>query len=192
MYKRWIGLLVGLTIGLAAACGGNGGETEIHTDSFVMGESTKIVVNGDNGSMMVTPSTDGTVTVQSIVKRPDQVEYQIKKEGNTIRIDAESRGSGIFDFRESPGVDVVITAPDTSIVELETSNGRIDVSGMHRSGIARTSNSEVNMNVLLEVLKSPQATGAWSLLGRSGHSILKLATAWLSSTENSSQAARTV
>ena len=55
-----------IPISVAAACSTNvAASTKAHDDSFTVGESPKIVVNGSNGRIKVSAGTDDTVRVQA-------------------------------------------------------------------------------------------------------------------------------
>ena len=144
--KTGLSMLGMLLICLTAACStGSTGPTETRDDSFVVGESPRIVVSGGNGHIIVEPGRDGTVRVQANLTKPDDLEYETTQEGDTITVEAKDRSRGIFNFGDSPGADIAITAPSKTRVELRTSNGRIEVYGMHQSGTVRTSNGRIVM-----------------------------------------------
>ena len=135
-----------LLVFLTAACSeGFTGPTETRDDSFVVGESPRVIVSGGNGAIIVNSGTDGTVRVQATLRKPDDVEYETGQEGDTISVEAKEKSPGIFNFGESPGADIAITAPSNTRVELRTSNGRVEVHGMHQSGTVRTSNGKIVM-----------------------------------------------
>ena len=139
-------MLFALIVSLAAACGGEfTGPTETHDDSFVVGESPRVVVSGGNGRIVVNSGTDGAVRVMAILRRPDDVEYEVTHEGDTVSVEAKTKGRGLFNFGSSPGADIEITAPPNTRVELWSSNGSVEVQGMHRSGIVRSSNGKIVM-----------------------------------------------
>ena len=140
--------LLGALVVLLAACGdGFADPTEARDDSFVVGESPMVVVGSGNGRVIVNPGADGTVRVQAALRKPDDVEYETVQDGDTVSVDAKTveRRSGIFNFGDSPGADIEITAPSNTRVELRTSNGSVEVHGMHRSGSLRTSNGSIRM-----------------------------------------------
>ena len=143
LYKKWTLIVAGLFIGLAAACGSFNGETETREDTFVVGGSPSLVVNNDNGRVAVKAGSDSSVTVKAILRNPNRVEYEISQVGGAIIIEAKSDSRGVFDFGESPGVDLEITAPSSTMLELLTSNGDVDVHGLHKSGVVRTSNGAI-------------------------------------------------
>ena len=133
-----------LPILITAACGaGSTGPTETRDDNFVVGESPRVVVSGDNGYIIVKSATDGTLRVQDTLSNPDDLEYETTKEGDTVSVEAKEKKRGIFNFGQRPGADIEITAPSNTRVELRTSNGRVEVFGMHRSGTLRTSNGKI-------------------------------------------------
>ena len=135
-----------LIVFLTAACSaGFSGPTETRDDSFVVGESPRVVVSGGNGRIIVNPGTDGTVRVEATLRKPDDLEYETTQEGDTISVEAREKKLGIFNFGDSPGADIEITAPSNTRVELRTSNGSVEVYGMHRSGTVRTSNGKIAM-----------------------------------------------
>ena len=104
-----------LLVFLTAACSsGFTGPTETRDDSFVVGQSPRVVVSGDNGRIIVNPGTDGTVKVQATLRKPDDLEYKTTQQGDTISVEAKEKRRGIFNrifnFGESPGEDIEIAA----------------------------------------------------------------------------------
>ena len=103
------------------------------------------MVSGDNGRIIVNPGTAGTVRVLATLRKPDDLEYETIQDGDTISVVAKGESLGIFNFGQSPGADIEITAPSNTRVELRTSNGRVEVYGMQQSGTVRTSNGKIVM-----------------------------------------------
>ena len=139
-------LLVSLTV---ACSSGFGGPTETRDHSFVVGETPRVVVSGDNGRIIVKPGTDGTVRVQATLRKPDDLKYEVTQEGHSISVEAKKKRRGFLNFGDSPGADIEITAPLNTRVELRTSNGGVEVYGMHQSGTVRTSNGKIVMEDLI-------------------------------------------
>ena len=132
-----------LLVFLAAGCSEGFPEpTETRDDSFVVGESPRLVVSGENGHVIVSPGTEGTVRVQATLRKPDDIEYETTQEGDAISVESKG-GLGIFNFGERPRADVEITAPSNTRVELRTSNGRVELYGMRQPGTVRTGNGKV-------------------------------------------------
>ena len=143
--KPGLYMLSVLLVSFAAACSFTT-STETRDDTFVVGEFPKVVVSGGNGHIIGNPGTDGTVRVQATLTNPDDVEYEISQEGDTISVEAKEKGRGVFDFGTNPRTDIEITAPPNTRVELQTSNGSVEVRSMHRSGTVRTSNGKIIMD----------------------------------------------
>ena len=146
---------------IAAACSeGFTGPTETREDSFAVGESPRVVVSGGNGRITVNAGTDGSVRVQATLRKPDDLEYETTQEGDTISVESKEKRRSIFNFGESPGADIEITAPSNTMVELRTSNGSVEVYGMHRSGTARTSNGKIVMEDVIGDFDVSTSNGA--------------------------------
>ena len=118
MYKRLTFLAVGLLIALAVACNGSSAESETREDSFAVGEAPFLVINNDNGGIIVRSGADATVAVNAVLRNPDRIEYQISQDGDVINIEAKSDSLGVFDFGGSPGADLEITAPAMTIIAI--------------------------------------------------------------------------
>jgi DUF4097 and DUF4098 domain-containing protein YvlB len=119
------------------------GPTESRDDSFAVGDSPTVVVDSDNGRIVVNPGTDGTVRVEATLKKPDDLEYEIVQDGDSISIVAKDTRSDGIHIGESPGADIEITVPSDTRLRLRASNGGVEISGMHRSGSVRTSNGRI-------------------------------------------------
>ena len=167
--KLGLWMLGVLLVFLTAACStGFTGPTETRDDSFFVGASPRVVVSGGNGRVIVNPGTDGTVRVQATLRKPDDVEYETGQEGDTISVEAKEKSRGIFNFGESPGADIEITAPSNTRVELRTSNGRVEVYGMHQSGTVRTSNGKIVMEDVMGDFDISTSNGAVTITLASG------------------------
>jgi len=143
---KWMICLAVLAAALAVACSGSiTGTVETRDDRFVVAGSPRIVVKSGNGRIVVNPGPDGTVRVQATLKKPDGLEYETNQEGDIITIEVIEKSRGIFNIVDSPGADIEITAPSSTMVELRTSNGAVEVFGMRRSGNIHTSNGKVVM-----------------------------------------------
>ena len=143
--KSALVMLIAPLVFVAMACADLTATIETRDDSFAVGESPTVVVTGDNGRIIVNPGTDGTVRVEATLRRPEDLEYETTREGQTISVVAREKDHGLFDFGVSSGADIEITAPSDTRVELQTSNGEVEVYGMHRSGAVRTSNGEITV-----------------------------------------------
>ena len=167
--KAGLCMLVVLPVLLAVACGeGSAGPTETRDDSFVVGESPRVVASGGDGRIIVNPGTDGTVRVRATPRKPDKIQYEAAQEGDRISFRAREKSGGIFNFGESPGADFEITAPSNTKVELQTSNGNVEDYGMHQSGTVRTSNGKIVMEDVIGDFDISTSNGEVSITLASG------------------------
>jgi hypothetical protein len=129
-----------MAITLLAAAGCSAGPTETRDDSFSVNGTATLVVNGDNGWIKVNTGTDDEVRIQATLRGIDRIDYEVSQDGNTITVLAEIDQGW---FISNVGVDITITAPVSTDVELEISNGAIELNGIEGTGTLRTSNGEI-------------------------------------------------
>ncbi|MFC2107848.1 DUF4097 domain-containing protein [Candidatus Bipolaricaulota bacterium] len=133
-------MAVVLAMGLLAA-GCTFGPTETRDDSFAVGGSVRLVVNSGNGSIEVVTGSDDEVRVQATLRGANRIEYEAKQEGDIITVTARRTRRVLFGF--GFGTDIVVTVPTRADVDLETSNGRIELEGIQGTGSLRTSNGRI-------------------------------------------------
>jgi DUF4097 and DUF4098 domain-containing protein YvlB len=131
-------MVVAITLLVTAGC--SAGPTETRDDSFSVNGTATLVVNGDNGWIKVNTGTDDEVRIQATLRGIDRIDYQVSQDGNTITVLAEIDQGW---FISNVGVDITITAPVSTDVELEISNGAIELNGIEGTGTLRTSNGEI-------------------------------------------------
>ena len=129
-----------IAITLLAAAGCTAGPTETRDDSFSVNGTATLVVNSDNGWIKVNTGTDDEVRIQATLRGIDRIDYEVSRDGNTITVLAEIDQGW---FISNVGVDITITAPVITDVELETSNGAIELNGIEGTGTLRTSNGKI-------------------------------------------------
>ena len=129
-----------IAITLLAAAGCTAGPTETRDDSFSVNGTATLVVNSDNGWIKVNTGTDDEVRIQATLRGIDRIDYEVSRDGNTITVLAEIDQGW---FISNVGVDITITTPVNTDVELETSNGAIELNGIEGTGTLRTSNGEI-------------------------------------------------
>jgi len=116
-----------LAVTLLATAGCTAGPTETRDDSFSVNGTATLVVNSDNGWIKVNTGTDGEVRIQATLRGTDRIDYEVSQNGNTITVLAEIDQGW---FVSNVGVDITITTPVSTDVELETSNGMISLDGI--------------------------------------------------------------
>jgi hypothetical protein len=148
-YMRLLGFLTVLILFVAtvACTPAFASETETRDDTFSVGATPKIVVSNDNGQIGVVTGNEGTVNVKATIRRPDDVEYGVVQEGDTVRVEAQVSSGWGWEFGAGPGprVDIIVTLPADTNVDLRTSNGGIEVVDIQNSGKLRTSNGGISL-----------------------------------------------
>jgi DUF4097 and DUF4098 domain-containing protein YvlB len=129
-----------MAVTLLAAAGCTAGPTETRDDSFSVNGTAALIVNSDNGWIKVNAGTDNEVRVQATLRGIDRIDYEVSQNGNTITVLAEIDQGW---FISNVGVDITITAPVNANVELETSNGAIELNGIEGMGTLGTSNGKI-------------------------------------------------
>ena len=126
---------------IALACD-DSRSVETQEDAFAVGDSPRLVVSGFNGGITVNSGEDGVILVKATLQRPDRIRYEVSQQGETVTVHAEATGSR-FGFNKSSNVDFEISVPVKTELELNTSNGRIEVFGIQSNGRLRTSNGRI-------------------------------------------------
>ena len=146
---------------------------EIRDDSFTLGPSPRLLVTSFNGRVTVDPSSDNTIRVQARLTRADRVNYEVRQDGNMVEVKAEMKWLVGKTVGPDPGVDVEITVPSSTSVELITSNGMIELRGMNESGTLRTSNGMIVVENMMGDIDARTSNGAIEVMGFVGATILK-------------------
>ena len=139
---RWLSLVLAIILMATLLAGGcSAGPTETRDDSFTVDGPTKLVVNTDNGSIEINAGADDEVRVEATLRGADKIDYEVSQDGNTITVEARI-GKSWWNLGNI-GADITITAPAKTDVELDTSNGPIELQGIEGSGDLRTSNGKI-------------------------------------------------
>ena len=130
-----------MAIALLAATGCTAGATEARDDSFTVTGPVTLVVNNENGEIEVSTGPEDEVRVQATLRGVNAIDYEVSQDGNTITVDAEITG-----WWSSAEVDITITTPANTDVELETSNGMISLNDIEGTGTLKTSNGRIALD----------------------------------------------
>jgi DUF4097 and DUF4098 domain-containing protein YvlB len=147
-FLRLLGFLTMLMLFVAIAAGtpAFASETETRDDTYSVGATPKIVVSNDNGQINVVTGNEGTVNVKATIRKPDDVEYSVVQEGDTVRVEAQVSSAWGWVFgTDAPGVDITVTLPADTNVELRSSNGGIEVVDIQNSGKLWTANGRISL-----------------------------------------------
>lgn len=141
-------------------------ETEVREDSFVVSGSPRLVVRSENGSISVEASVSGVIQVATAIKNPTRMEYQAMQRGNTVEVTADVKG-GLNLFRRGGGAEIVVVVPENIDLDLQTSNGRIEVEGVKVTSLAslQTSNGRVTLIAVAGDVKVKTSNGKIDIQG---------------------------
>ncbi|MDA0769436.1 MAG: DUF4097 family beta strand repeat-containing protein [Chloroflexi bacterium] len=131
---------------LVGACTPSSAQGAIHDDTFSVGSSPKLLVESDGGRVDVRAGPPGVIVVQSSIQNPEKLEYEVRREGDTIIIAAKQH-PGLRNLAKLniPSADIIITAPSTTFIDLITNDGDVEISGMQASGNLVTSNGGITL-----------------------------------------------
>ena len=145
---RWIGLILMVMLVMTLVITGcdsvviDAGPTEEQDDTFTVDGPPILDITTENGKIDIDTGVDGEVHVHAKIRGVDVIDYEVSQEGNKIIVEADINRSGTF---SNVGVDITITTPVVSDLDLNTSNGRIDVDRIEGTCLIRTSNGEISL-----------------------------------------------
>ncbi len=137
----FVAVVMAIALLAASACTCDAGPTETRDDSFTVNGTATLVVNTENGKIEVNTGSDDEVRVQATLRGVNRIDYEVSQDGNTITIDV--RVTKEWWFFGSAAADITITTPASTYVEVDTSNGSVELQGMEGSGTLRTSNGKI-------------------------------------------------
>ncbi len=162
-----------LTLFVAACSTGFSGTTEVREESFSVGASPRLIVENQNGNVTVTAHLAGTIRVRATLREPEEIEYRIDVDGDTILVTAKPERMGFFNFGESPGADLVIEAPSNTIVESRSSNGKTELIGVSGPSAVRTSNGAIELRDVSGEFAASTSNGKITVAQSMGVFVLK-------------------
>ncbi len=153
----WHWFIVGVVI-LAIIFGGLAltslalARTITETKQFTVGDQPTLVLNNNNGDVHLTSGPAGTITVvahkHTFVGNEDQisVDYNLSSDGKTLTVTSTEASIISFGFFFRLGVDFDVTVPATSTLNVRTSDGSVDASGISGSITLHSSDGSVSTN----------------------------------------------
>jgi DUF4097 and DUF4098 domain-containing protein YvlB len=118
------------------------GPTENRDDMFKVGGSPTLEVDSFNGHIIVKTSSGSEIRVEAELRKADRIDYQVTQNGDTVKVEAKKKGTVIG---TGPTANIDVTVPPSTVLDLETSNGKIEISGIEESGTLRTSNGKIHL-----------------------------------------------
>jgi hypothetical protein len=136
--------------------------SEVREESFDLGDSPTLVIRNENGDIEVRAGNGRTIEVESTLKNPGLVEYNVRQMDGRLEIDARGRRNSILDhvlFWRSSAAVVVVTVPVNTEIDLQASNGKIALEGVSRGGYMRTSNGSITIEDVLGFYEARTSNG---------------------------------
>ena len=134
-----------------------------HQTFKVTEKPTVIIVNRAPGKVDVKTGVEGEVTVDLDLREPDDVEWNISQEANTITVKCRAL---VHPFRwpryfasGGPRVDMIISVPNETDLDLEASLDHVAVTGIKGSMKVETSVARVSLESLEGTIDVTGKTG---------------------------------
>ena len=133
--------LVGLMALASSACTSRSA-VSTETDDFNVGDHLTLKVTSLGGRIEVKAGSDNVVSVRAELRDIRRIKYEAIQTGDEVIVTAEKTGKWWFPAGNTQA-DIYVTVPANTALRLETSNGRIEVTGTTRGGILETSNGGI-------------------------------------------------
>ncbi len=117
------------------------GPTETREDSFSVIGQPRIIVKSENGNIEINAGSSNEVLIEATLRDAPRVKYEVSQTGDIITVDVKVEKH--WGFWGMGGADITVTAPAATNLELNTSNGLIEVHGISGSGSLETSNGRL-------------------------------------------------
>ena len=117
------------------------GPTETREDSFTVTGQPRVIVKSENGNIEVNAGSSDEVLIEATLRDAPRVKYEVSQTGDIITIDVKVERH--WWFWGMGGADITVTTPAATNLELNTSNGLIELHGISGSGSLETSNGRL-------------------------------------------------
>ena len=168
------GILVLIVAGAVmanAACVCDGAfTTETRDDSFTVNGSAVLVVSSENGKIEVVAGSGNEVRVQATLRGVERIDYDVSQDGSTITVEAKVHSGWTVGNR---GVDITITAPASTDVDLVSSNGMVSVEGIEGNGKLATSNGMVSLEDVKGDFEGTTSNGKLQITNMEGSGVFR-------------------
>lgn len=166
-----VGATVAIVLLLSATVGCTPGPTETREDSFTVAGYARLVVKSENGNIVVNAGAGNEVLIKATLTDAPRVKYELSQVGDSVIVDVKT--SRQWWISTGAGVDITITTPSHTDVELESSNGFIELQGLKGSGSLRTSNGKVILDTVQGDFDVRTSNGRIEVSSMSGDGIFK-------------------
>ena len=128
------------------------GKTSMRDDTFAVGTNPRLVVRGFNGHIRVRAGEPGSIRVRAKLKKPYEIKYSAVQEGDLVTVEAklhqpyQQSEELLYGFsRQHAGVNIEVTVPVATSVDLATGNGPVELQGTESSGTVQTKNGPIRV-----------------------------------------------
>ena len=90
-----------------------------------------------NGDVDLVVGPQGEITVEAELQKPEKVEYEVPRDGDSVTVHAETKS----DSR----ADVTVTVPGNAEFALSTGNGSVDAVGVRAPGRVHSGNGSITL-----------------------------------------------
>ncbi len=139
---------------------------ERHHVLKVTGRPKVVVANNAPGSVNVKSGSKGEATVDLDLRVPEDLDCNISQDNNVVtvscRVKAGFWGWSSYIFSTGPRVNVLVSVPAESDLDLETRAGRIAVAGVKGTIVAESSAGTVEIQDCKGVVKARSRAGSVS------------------------------
>jgi DUF4097 and DUF4098 domain-containing protein YvlB len=141
---------------------------ETHRTLKVTGKPKVVVTNTAPGSVEVKTGPEAEVTVGLDLRRPEDLDWDILQDGNTVTITCRSRVPSVFSwpmhfFSAGPRANIIVSVPKEADVDLENRIGGIVVSGVKGTLEVDSATGKVSMQDCEGTVKARTRTGSVNL-----------------------------
>ncbi len=117
------------------------GPTEAREDSFIVRGQPRIIINSENGNIEVNARSGNEVLIEATLRDAPKIKYEVNQTGDVITVDVKVKRH--WWFWGMGGADLTVITPVWATLELNTSNGLVELHGISGWGSIETSNGRL-------------------------------------------------
>ena len=138
-------------------------EPDEREDSFAVGESPRLVVDVDKGSLAVAVGPPGEIRVRAVTGGPSKVAYEVSQHGDEVRVSARKKSRkllfGFVDLGRHGRVNIEVTTPAATDVKARLGAGPIVLGGVGGASSLHTAVGRVAVADASGTLDASAVTG---------------------------------
>ena len=155
-------------------------EADEREDSFTVGESPRLVVDVDKGSVAVAVGPPGEIRVHAVTGGPSRVAYEVSQNGDEVRVSARKKSRkllfGFVDLGRGGWTNIEVTAPAATDVDARLGAGPITLDGVGGASSLHTAAGRIAVENAGGTLDASAVTGQVAVDGFRGSAKLSSTT----------------